>query len=76
MIDTPGSSNISSLDHDAETKTLRVVFRNGAVYHYHGVGDDVFKNMQQAKSMGSFLHTTIVPRYTAARISGPTTDKG
>ena len=72
MIDTPGSSNISSLDHDNETKTLRVTFRNGAIYHYHGVDESVYKNMQQAKSMGTFLHSMIVPRYKAAKISGPT----
>jgi len=72
MIHTPGSSNISGLDHDDETKTLRVVFKNGAIYHYHGVGEDVYKNMTTAKSVGAFLHNVVIPRYKSAKISGPT----
>ena len=73
MIDTPGSSNTSSLDYNNETKTLRVVFRNGATYHYHDVDEDVYKNMTQSRSVGTFLHTMIVPRYRSSLINGPTT---
>ena len=53
------SSNIKSIGHDPETKTLAVEFQDGSIYHYHDVEKDAHENLIGAKSIGKHLHSNI-----------------
>ena len=53
------SSNVQSVGYHLETQTLEVEFRNGGVYHYHGVPFDRYKAFMTAPSKGSFLARVI-----------------
>lgn len=52
------SSNIESVGH--EGTELRVKFKSGSTYAYAGVGADLFAEMMDAKSIGSFVVSRIV----------------
>ena len=58
-IDTPDSSNISSLEYDKETQILQITFKKGGVYQYNKVPSEVFNMIAQADSVGSAFHTLI-----------------
>lgn len=63
------SSMIAAIGHDAETSTLRVEFKpskaqaaageKGTTYDYSNVNTDLFKNLSEASSVGSFLSKNI-----------------
>lgn len=62
------SSQIDSYGYDADTATLAVKFNNGGTYHYADVPPDVFAEMEQAPSVGSFLHSQIKGTYSYTKI--------
>ncbi len=53
------SSNIESIAHDTDSKTLQVKFKNGGVYEYDGVDEAKFNALKGAPSIGSHLHQHI-----------------
>jgi hypothetical protein len=57
------SSNIKSLGHDPDSKTLEVEFHDGAVHRYHGVDHERFKNLLHAPSVGKHFHANIKGKY-------------
>lgn len=61
------SSQIESLGHDGDT--LAVAFRNGGVYHYHGVSAEQYAQLLAAESAGSYLHKQIKPNHKFTRIA-------
>lgn len=63
MTALPGSSNILGYRYDAATQTLTLEFRQGGVYHYHGVPASVVDSLRDADSAGSFFHRQIKGRY-------------
>lgn len=65
------SSNIASVGHDPETKTLAVQFRSGLVYHYAGVSAEAHKALIEAKSIGGHFAQFIRPHYVATKQPEP-----
>jgi hypothetical protein len=63
------SSNLTSIGYDPGERILAVEFKNGLVYHYHGVPTDVYQDILAAGSKGSYLAKTVKPRYWATRVS-------
>lgn len=63
------SSNIAAIGHDEATKTMRVRFKSGAEYDYHGVESTVFDRLVNAPSAGRFFATHIKDRYGFKKIS-------
>lgn len=57
------SSQISGFGYDSGSQTLAVKFKHGGLYHYTGVPADVFSKMQEAESVGSFLHREIKTKF-------------
>jgi KTSC domain-containing protein len=57
------SSNIASIGYDPERKELEVAFKGGATYRYHGVEEDTFLGLKNAKSAGGFFHLHVISRY-------------
>lgn len=62
------SSNLLSAGYDAETETLRVQFKGGAEYDYHGVPPEMSQAFFEAPSQGSYLSTIIKPACPAAKV--------
>lgn len=59
-----GSSQITAIGHDAESRTLAVNFKGfgekpGSLYHYSNVSTELFQELQAAESKGAFLNQRI-----------------
>lgn len=65
------SSNLSAIGYDAETKTLRVEFKNGARFEYAAVPPALFAELQASPSKGGYLHGKIVRGGFACRKLDP-----
>lgn len=82
-MDSVESSQIHSIGHDAETKTLAIRFlgRNGpgSLYHYANVDAKLFSEFAAAESKGAFFGKNIKPfkdTYPYVKIeSAPTTEQ-
>lgn len=62
------SSQIESIGHAGDI--LAVKFKSGpAVYHYHGVTAAQFAAMQNADSVGSYLHKNIKPKHKFSKVT-------
>lgn len=61
------SSQIHSIGHDADSKTLAVRFKSRvdgkptSLYHYSNVPADVFETFRDAESIGSHFYKNIKP---------------
>lgn len=55
------SSNLEEIGYDHLSSRLRVRFKGGATYDYHGVSPEQFAMLQGAKSVGSYFHKNIKP---------------
>lgn len=53
------SSQISQIGHDPRTNTLVVVFKNGSRYKYANVTTQLFEQLRDAESVGSFFSKNI-----------------
>lgn len=62
------SSNIQSVGYDPNRKVLEVEFKNGGVYQYDGVPQDMADAFVGAESLGRFLQTRIKPAFPARRM--------
>jgi hypothetical protein len=58
------STNITLHGYDPASQTLVVQFKNGNVYEYRGVPQEVFNKYRASESQGSFLANQIKGRYT------------
>lgn len=62
------SSAIAAAGFDPTTKTLSVQFKNGGVYHYHGVEQGAFDNLMKAKSFGTHLQSHVVGKHRHTKL--------
>jgi hypothetical protein len=62
------SSNIASVGHEGDT--LEIEFRNGGVFRYPGVVEEVFKGMLAAPSIGKHFHSHIRPKFKGVKVGG------
>lgn len=53
------SSNLVSVGYDEDSKTLRVVFKNGSTYDYSSVPQRTYEDLLNAESIGSYFHNNI-----------------
>ncbi len=53
------SSNIDSVGYDSDERTLRVQFHSGRVYDYLNVDQDVYRDLINATSVGSYFNSNI-----------------
>lgn len=49
------SSNIVSVGYDESSQTLEVEFKDGAVYQYYNVGQNIYDEFIKSPSKGQFL---------------------
>jgi len=57
------SSNILSIGYDLETQTLEIEFRDGGIYQYYNVPENIYSGLMNTNSHGSFFHTNIKNTY-------------
>ena len=62
------SSNIVEVGYDARTQTLEIMFRDGGLYQYFDVPDQIFQELRGAGSPGQYFHGVIKGNYRYARL--------
>ena len=62
------SSNIASIGHESESRTLEIEFRNGAVYRYDGVPSTEYAGLMSASSHGKYFDRHIKGCYEYRRV--------
>lgn len=68
MTPVEGSSNLTAHGYDPETETLRVEFKGGNQYEYHGVPKEMHQAFLEAPSQGSYLHSIIKVGCPASKV--------
>lgn len=62
------SSNIERIGYDSSSSTLRIEFKNGGVYDYFNVPGDIFNELRDASSVGSYHARNIKNSYSFEKI--------
>lgn len=61
------SSTIESIGHDATSRILKVRFKTGRTYHYHGVSADEHAKLMKADSIGAHFSANIRDKFRSTR---------
>lgn len=62
------SSNVAGLAYDARSGTLEVEFKSGDRYAYNGITPKRWHDLKHTKSVGSFIHSKIVPKHDGRKL--------
>ncbi len=62
------SSAIAAVGYDAATGTLEVEFSHGAVYQYFDIPEDMYVELMQASSKGTYLYDHIRNAFLYSRV--------
>ena len=62
------SSSLQSVGYDAETECLKIEFRSGRVYQYFYVPEEVYRELLNAPSKGTFFNQAIRDHYEEVTI--------
>jgi hypothetical protein len=62
------SSSVESIGYDEDSLTLQVEFKNGGMYQYFDVPEDVFVGLRDAESVGRYLVNTIKGTYRFSKV--------
>ena len=63
------SSVLSAVGYDAETQTLEVEYSRGGIYQYKDVPLEVFDQLMEATSKGTFINDHVKDSYAFIRLS-------
>jgi hypothetical protein len=63
------STNLQAVGFDKQSKTMRILFNEGAMYDYFGVPEKVHGSLMEADSLGSFFQQNIVGRYRFQKVN-------
>lgn len=66
--ETPDSSSIAGFGYEETSQTLTVEFKNGGKYNYFSVPENVFQELQNADSAGTFVAKNIKPFYRYEKV--------
>ena len=61
------SSSLASVGYEADSLTLEIEFRNGAVYQYFDVPESEWQALMQASSHGTYFNAHIRDNYRYTR---------
>ncbi|HLO50088.1 MAG TPA: KTSC domain-containing protein [Kamptonema sp.] len=62
------SSMAKAIGYDADSQTLQIEFRSGAVYQYADVEEDTWESLRNADSTGKFFNSEIKNCYSSERL--------
>lgn len=62
------SRDIAIIGYDPATLTLEIAFRNGAVYHYKDVPEEIYKNLVTVPSQGKYFEQNVKHKFPYQKI--------
>lgn len=62
------SSNVESVGYDEDSQTLEIEFKNGTLYQYFDVPQNIFNSLVGADSVGIYLAENIKGSYRYSRV--------
>jgi hypothetical protein len=62
------SSNIKSIGYERTLMILEVEFKNGHIYQYMNVPNNIFQEIMNASSCGTYLHQNVMNRFGFEKI--------
>lgn len=62
------SSNVESVGYDPDTQEMHVRYRNGQLYKYEGVPEEVHQTVIGSDSIGTELHRSVKGTYPHTRL--------
>lgn len=62
------SSNLASVGYDNTSLTLEVEFNHGGVYQYYNITEDVYTDLMNAGSIGSYFNNNIRNVYPTQKV--------
>ncbi len=62
------SSNIKSIGYEESIKTLEIEFKNGSVYQYSRVPEDIYRKLINAPSHGKYFLRFIRDKFPTERM--------
>ena len=62
------SSNIDQVGYESDTKVLRIAFKNGRIYDYFEVPQEIIDGLRATESAGKFAADNIYPRFKQQRV--------
>lgn len=62
------SSNVEAVGYDEDSSTLQVAFKNGTMYQYFDVPENVFIALRDADSVGGYLASRIKGTYRYSKV--------
>lgn len=65
------SSYLASVGYSPTRHVLAVEFKDGAIFHYADVDEDVAKEFLEADSLGRFFLRRVKGRFSAVKMTGP-----
>lgn len=63
VMESANSGHLQKIGYHADSQTAVIEYPNGKVYEYRGVPQEVFDNMKNAESQGSFAAQNLKGRY-------------
>lgn len=63
------SSVVASMEYKADTATLRIGYVSGKVYDYEQVPENVYLEMKNASSKGTYLNRYIKGKYAFKKVN-------
>lgn len=62
-------ANVMTMDSGYAKDILRIEFTSGLVYDYLNVSKEVFNELMEAESKGSYIYRKIRNRYTSIKVN-------
>jgi len=62
------SSNLASVGYDVSNQTLEIEFNHGGIYQYYNVTENVYTDLMNADSIGSFFSHNIRNIYPTQKV--------
>jgi lysyl-tRNA synthetase class 2 len=62
------SSVVKAAEYDPESHTLEIEIKNGRLYRYEDVPEDIYTELLNAPSKGSFFNKEIRDHYKTTRV--------
>jgi len=67
-LDKVVSSNISHVGYNSKKQVLHILFTNQIMYEYHAVSPEIYKEMMEAPSLGSYFSKNIARKFTYFKV--------
>lgn len=62
------SSNVESIGYSEDDQTLEIEFKNGAVYQYFDVPENIYHALRDADSIGGYLAANVKGVFRYSRV--------